>query len=112
MFAPSDVYVMPSISEPFGISPLEAMQTNVPSIISKQSGCAEILDYALKVDFWDVDAMSDAIYGLLNYPAIARLAARCGYDEVNSLKWNKRDMEQVNVFIFDLFIEDEEYLDR
>lgn len=88
MFALSDVYVMPSISEPFGISPLEAMQTNVPSIISKQSGCAEILDYALKVDFWDVDAMSDAIYGMLNYPAIARLAARCGYDEVNSLKWN------------------------
>lgn len=88
MFALSDVYVMPSISEPFGISPLEAMQTNVPSIISKQSGCAEILDYALKVDSWDVDAMSDAIYGLLNYPAIARLAARCGYDEVNSLKWN------------------------
>ena len=80
--------VMPSISEPFGISPLEAMQTNVPSIISKQSGCAEILNYALKVDFWDVDAMSDAIYGLLNYPAISALAARCGYEEVNSLKWN------------------------
>lgn len=88
MFALSDVYVMPSISEPFGISPLEAMRTNVPSIISKQSGCAEILNYALKVDFWDVDAMSDAIYGLLNYPAISALAARCGYEEVNSLKWN------------------------
>jgi len=88
MFALSDVYVMPSISEPFGISPLEAMQTNVPSVISKQSGCAEILKYALKVDFWDIDAMSDAIYGLLNYPAISTLAARCGYDEVNSLKWN------------------------
>lgn len=87
MFALSDVYVMPSISEPFGISPLEAMQTNVPSIISKQSGCAEVLKYALKVDFWDVDAMSDAIYGLLNYPAISSLAARCGHDEVNSLKW-------------------------
>ncbi len=88
MFALSDVYVMPSISEPFGISPLEAMQTNVPSIISKQSGCAEILSYALKVDFWDIDALSDAIYGLLNYPAISRLAARCGYEEVNSLKWS------------------------
>ena len=79
---------MPSISEPFGISPLEAMQTNVPSIISKQSGCAEILKYALKVDFWDVDAMSDVIYGLPQYPAIASLAARCGYEEVNSIKWN------------------------
>jgi len=87
MFAISDVYIMPSISEPFGISPLEAMQTNVPSIISKQSGCAEILNYAIKTDFWDVDAMADAIYGLLNYPAMSALAARCGYDEVNALKW-------------------------
>ena len=88
MFALSDVYIMPSVSEPFGISPLEAMRTNVPSIISKQSGVAEVLKYAIKVDFWDVDAMSDAIYGLLNYPALADMAARCGYDEVNTLKWN------------------------
>ena len=87
MFALSDVYVMPSISEPFGISPLEAMQTYVPSIISKQSGCAEILNYALKTDFWDVDAMADAIYGLLNYPALARVAAEKGHEEVNAIKW-------------------------
>ncbi len=87
MFALSDVYVMPSISEPFGISPLEAMQTYVPSIISKQSGCAEILDYALKTDFWDVDAMADAIYGLLNYPALSKVAAEKGHDEVNAIKW-------------------------
>ena len=79
---------MPSVSEPFGISPLEAMRTNVPSIISKQSGVAEVLKYAIKVDFWDIDAMADAIYGLLNYPALADMAARCGYDEVNTLKWN------------------------
>ena len=88
MFALSDVYIMPSVSEPFGISPLEAMQTNVPTIISKQSGVAEVLKYAIKVDFWDVDAMADAIYGLLNYGAMADMAARCGYDEVNALKWN------------------------
>lgn len=88
MFALSDVYVMPSVSEPFGISPLEAMQTNVPSIISKQSGVAEVLKYAIKVDFWDVDAMADAMYGLLNYPAMADMAARCGRDEVDALKWN------------------------
>ena len=87
MFALSDVYVMPSISEPFGISPLEAMQTYVPSIISKQSGCAEILHYALKTDFWDVDAMADAIYGPLNYPALARVAAEKGHEEVNAIKW-------------------------
>ena len=88
MFALSDVYIMPSVSEPFGISPLEAMRTNVPTIISKQSGVAEVLKYAIKVDFWDVDAMADAIYGLLNYSAMADMAARCGYDEVNTLKWN------------------------
>ena len=65
MFALSDVYVMPSVSEPFGISPLEAMRSNVPVIISKQSGVAEVLDYAIKVDYWDVDALADAIYGLV-----------------------------------------------
>ena len=88
MFALSDVYVMPSVSEPFGISPLEAMRTGVPSIISKQSGAAEVLHYAFKVDFWDVDAMADQIYGLLKYPALARFAAAEGYDEVNTLKWD------------------------
>ncbi|MCI5619005.1 MAG: glycosyltransferase [Rikenellaceae bacterium] len=88
MFALSDVYIMPSVSEPFGISPLEAMRTSVPSVISKQSGAAEILDYAFKVDFWDVDALADDIYALLQYPALSRFAASRGFDEVNALKWN------------------------
>ena len=88
MFALSDVYIMPSVSEPFGISPLEAMRTNVPSIISRQSGAAEILKYAFKVDFWDVDSMADCIFGLLKYPALSSFAAKQGYDEVNRLKWN------------------------
>ena len=88
MFALSDVYVMPSVSEPFGISPLEAMRTGVPSVISRQSGAAEVLKYAFKVDFWDVDAMADQIYALLQYPALAKFAAKQGFDEVNTLKWN------------------------
>ena len=88
MFALSDVYIMPSVSEPFGISALEAMRSNVPPIISFQSGAAEVLKYALKVDFWDVDAMADDIYALLQYPALARFATRQGFDEVNELKWN------------------------
>lgn len=88
MFAMSDVYIMPSVSEPFGISPLEAMRSNVPAIISNQSGAAEVLKYAFKVDFWDVDAMADDIYALLKYPALADFAAREGYEEVNRLKWN------------------------
>ena len=88
MFALSDVYIMPSVSEPFGISPLEAMRSNVPSIISHQSGAAEVLKYALKVDFWDVDALADDIYALLKYPALANFATKEGFDEVNALKWN------------------------
>ncbi|HLN20432.1 MAG TPA: glycosyltransferase family 4 protein [Bacteroidales bacterium] len=84
----SDVYIMPSVSEPFGISPLEAMQSNVPVIISKQSGVAEILTHAVKVDFWDIDAMADAIYGILNYPALANMFIINGREEVIRLKWD------------------------
>ena len=98
MFALSDVYIMPSVSEPFGISPLEAMRSNVPSIISHQSGAAEVLKYAFKVDFWDVDAMADDIYALLQYPALSEFAAKQGYDEVNALKWNNAAAKMKQVY--------------
>ena len=98
MFALSDVYIMPSVSEPFGISPLEAMRSNVPSIISRQSGAAEVLKYALKVDFWDVDAMADDIYALLQYPALSDFANRQGFDEVNALKWNNATKKLKKVY--------------
>jgi glycosyltransferase involved in cell wall biosynthesis len=84
----SDVYIMPSVSEPFGISPLEAMQSNVPVIISKQSGVAEILTHAVKTDFWDIDAMADSIYGILNYPALANMFIKKGKEEVIRFKWD------------------------
>lgn len=88
MFEMSDVYIMPSVSEPFGISPLEAMRSNVPVIISKQSGVAEVLTYAVKVDYWDVDAMADAIYALLQYPALSKMFIEHGLREVDGLKWD------------------------
>ncbi|MGP1362973.1 MAG: glycosyltransferase family 4 protein [Bacteroides sp.] len=88
MYRMSDVYVMPSVSEPFGITPLEAMRNGVPVIISKQSGVAEVLKYALKVDFWDVDAMANAIYGLLNYNALQHFFQEHGQEEVTTLKWD------------------------
>ena len=98
MFALSDVYVMPSVSEPFGISPLEAMKTDVPTIISKQSGVAEVLKYAIKVDFWDVNALADAMYGLLNYPALSSLAAEKGREEVDNLKWDSAAVKVKRVY--------------
>jgi glycosyltransferase involved in cell wall biosynthesis len=87
MFALSDVYVMPSVSEPFGISPLEAMRSNVPVVISKQSGVSEILKHALKVDFWDIDALADAIYGLIKYDKLPESFRKYGIQEINNLKW-------------------------
>jgi len=83
----SDVYVMPSVSEPFGISPLEAMRSNVPVIISKQSGVSEILKHAIKVDFWDIDAMADAINGVLQYDGLHKMFSEHAKLEVDSLKW-------------------------
>lgn len=87
MLKRSDVYVMPSVSEPFGISPLEAMQCSIPTIISKQSGCAEILDKAVKVDYWDVDGMADAIYSICTYDAMAEYLSVEGKVEVDNIKW-------------------------
>jgi glycosyltransferase involved in cell wall biosynthesis len=87
MYSLSDVYVMPSVSEPFGISPLEAMQSNVPVIISRQSGVSEILQHAIKVDFWDIHAMADAIYGILKYDGLSLMLRNNVKEEVDNLKW-------------------------
>ncbi len=88
-FRDSDVYVMPSVSEPFGISPLEAMQSGVPSIISKQSGCAEILSKCIKVDYWDIDAMADSMYALCVYPSLHEYLQVEGKKEVDGITWEK-----------------------
>lgn len=87
MLAQSDVYIMPSVSEPFGISPLEAMQVGTPSIISYQSGCAEILTHVIKTDYWDIDAMADAVYSIVTYPSMYKSLRELGLEEVNNIKW-------------------------
>jgi glycosyltransferase involved in cell wall biosynthesis len=98
MFGLSDVFVMPSVSEPFGIVPLEAMRSNVPVVISRQSGVSEILVHALKIDFWDVDAMADAIYGLLHYEGLSKMFIRYGKAEVDSLKWENAAVKVKEVY--------------
>jgi glycogen(starch) synthase len=87
LYSLSDVYVMPSVSEPFGISPLEALQSNVPVIISRQSGVSEILKHAIKIDFWDIHAMADAIYGILSYEGLRKMFNKYTREEVDNLKW-------------------------
>jgi glycosyltransferase involved in cell wall biosynthesis len=88
IFAISDVYVMPSVSEPFGISSLEAMLYDVPVIVSKQSGVSEVLRHALKVDFWDVNAMANKIIAVLRYPVIAQEMMRNCRRELRSVHWD------------------------
>ncbi len=98
MLKASDVYIMPSVSEPFGISPLEAMQMGVPSIISKQSGCAEILDNVIKTDYWDIDAMADAINALVSYPALHKQLKERGLAEVNQITWDKAGAKVIDIY--------------
>ena len=98
VFAMSDVFVMPSVSEPFGIVPLEAMRSNVPVIISKQSGVAEVLHHAIKLDFWDIDAMADAIYGLCNYNGLSKMFKKFGKKEVENLKWEDAALKVQSIY--------------
>jgi glycosyltransferase involved in cell wall biosynthesis len=84
----ADAYVMPSVSEPFGIAPLEALAHDVPVIISKQSGVAEVLRHVLKVDFWDTDDLANKILAILRYPPLAATLRQHGQHEVRQLSWD------------------------
>ncbi|MBQ5722937.1 MAG: glycosyltransferase family 4 protein [Muribaculaceae bacterium] len=98
MLKASDVYIMPSVSEPFGISPLEAMQMGVPSIISKQSGCAEILNNVIKTDYWDIDAMADAIHSIISYPSMYESLKTEGIEEMKGITWEKAGQKVIDIY--------------
>ncbi|MDQ3439080.1 MAG: glycosyltransferase [Planctomycetota bacterium] len=87
VFKMADLYVMPSVSEPFGIAPLEAMSHDVPVIISKQSGVSEVLQHALKVDFWDINEMANKIIAVLRHPPLASTLRQHGSFEVGRMSW-------------------------
>lgn len=87
MYQNVDLVVMPSVSEPFGLVPLEAMRYHTPSLISKQSGVAEVVTHVLKVDFWDTDQMANMILSALRYPAMYQQLSKEGRQEINKLNW-------------------------
>lgn len=85
----SDVFVLPSIMEPFGVTPLEAMSKETPTIITKQSGVAEVINHCFKADFWDVDKMASQVISLLTYPHLHQTMKKLGVQEAQSMTWEK-----------------------
>ncbi len=98
IFRMADCYVMPSVSEPFGIAPLEALSNDTPVIISKQSGVAEVLTHALKVDFWDVEEMANKIVAVLKHPPLSQTLRDHGSMELRKLTWDGAAQRCINVY--------------
>jgi glycosyltransferase involved in cell wall biosynthesis len=97
-FSTADVYVMPSVSEPFGIAPLEAMSYDRPVIVSKQSGVSEVLQNALKVDFWDVDKMASQIVAILELPELRNTLIERAREEIRHIHWDAAAEKLVPVY--------------
>lgn len=85
----ADVFVMPSVSEPFGITPLESLLHGTPVIMSKQSGASEVILHAMKMDFWDVDEMADKVLSVIEHPCLKQEMSKNGTVEVTSCSWDK-----------------------
>lgn len=94
----ADLYVMPSVSEPFGITPLEAVMNNTPVMISKQSGVKEVLKHSLQVDFWDIDQMANKMVAALRYKEMHSELQRNSYDEVSRLSWSSSAQKCIDVY--------------
>jgi len=97
-FGRADLYVMPSVTEPFGIAPLEAISHGVPVIISKSSGVSEVLEHALKVDFWDIEEMANKIVAVLRHPPLARTLREHALAEIRQMTWEKAAGECLAVY--------------
>ncbi|MCK5114698.1 MAG: glycosyltransferase [Phycisphaerae bacterium] len=98
IFKIANLYVMPSVSEPFGIAPLEAMSHNVPVIISKQSGVSEVLTHVLKVDFWDTDEMANKILAVLRHEPLQRTLSQHSQFELQKLSWNDSAVQLKEIY--------------
>lgn len=94
----ADLYVMPSVSEPFGLSALEAVSFDVPVILSKQSGVSEVITHALKADFWDTDRMAELMVQALNYPELRHEMASAAKEELSQLHWEVAAMKIIEVY--------------
>jgi glycosyltransferase involved in cell wall biosynthesis len=99
LFSMADVFVMPSVSEPFGIVPLEAISKGVPTIISKQSGISEVLSNVFKVDYWDIEKMADRIVAILRYDSLSNHMKELSSFEFENLTWEKPVRKIINLYL-------------
>lgn len=88
-YAIGDVFVMPSVSEPFGLTPLEAISYGTPSVISKQSGISEVIQNCLKVDFWDIKAMANDITAIVLNDSLRDELHKNSFNEFIKLSWDE-----------------------
>jgi glycosyltransferase involved in cell wall biosynthesis len=97
-YAMADLYVMPSVSEPFGITPLESMRNGTPVLISRQSGVSEVVKHALKCDFWDINQMANKMIAATRYPSLHKELKENGTKEVHTFSWNTAATKCCNVY--------------
>lgn len=97
-YAMADVYVMPSVAEPYGITALEAVASGTPVIVSKNAGVAEEIKHCFKVDFWDTHEMADKILGILKYPVLGECMRRNGYSEIKKFGWERTADQTIDVY--------------
>jgi glycogen synthase len=98
VFKMADCYVMPSVSEPFGLAALEAISHDVPVILSKTSGASEVLQHVLKVDFWDIDEMANKIVAVLKHPPLSQTLRQHGQMDLHRLTWDTAATRCVQVY--------------
>lgn len=98
LYQRANVFVMPSVSEPFGIVPLEAMINRRPVIISRQSGVSEVVSHALKTDFWDIDRLANLMVAVIKYPELAVELAHNGHREAQGVTWDKAAKKTISIY--------------
>jgi len=98
LFSVSDVYCMPSLSEPFGLSAVEAAQFGIPCVISKQSGVAEVLNGSLMFDYWDTDKAADCILNLINNPVLRDKVVEDASQNLDNITWDLSAQKVINAY--------------
>lgn len=98
IYQAADLYIMPSVSEPFGLTPLEAIKNGTPVLISKQSGVSEVINHCLKVDFWDIDKMANQILAAIKYPELNKCLIENSGNEIKNITWDKSAEKCINIY--------------